>query len=420
MSDPITNTDSDLTAAILDCDAAELAIENAGDTEKLKDLAEFGKRLTKYAIMMINQQDRVKQEARDQSPELAPVQQPNPMQPNPAPTLAVPVTPPPRSIRARVIHQNQAEAPADAEALSNDPSGTGGNSGNIEEAEADDCSVDTSAAVIRGGRSKRRIFGPSALWGRSRVRRSNDADVATALRAETVEEHTSEAATMDEHDDALAAPGVAPDAMGSSNVAVASIGSSNDDVILPPSTTRPVDYDGSLKQSQLFASTGRTRMALNERLPKLGLKSSFGQGVVSGKEGTISHLTLSSKWNNLPYHDGERLQWYVGEGPIRLKKASPLDPLLHAQDDGGVPIFWAVKQLGGGDLCHYIGHWVCVRFERLAQAANEDEKMIFKKEGRSALLEFEFVTFDDELDWNMFKNEVPRTVRFGAIKKEGK
>ena len=422
MSEPVATTDSDLTAAILDCDAAELAIENSGDREKLRELAEFGKRLAKYAIMMINQQDRIKQEgASDQFPQVAPVQ-PYPAQPVPAPPAVVTPLPVSRA-RARTIHQNQAVAPDAAvpdRALSKAPSGTDGNSNSAQEVEAEDSSVDTSAAELLGNRPKRRIFGPSALWGRNRARHSNDVDVATVLRAENVEENSSDAAAMDNDDDVLAAPDVPPAAVGTGNVAVANVGScKSDDEILPPSTTRPVDYDGSLKQSQLFASTGRTRMVLNERLPQLGLKSSFGQGVVSGKGGTISHLTLSSKWNNLPYHDGERLQWYVGEGPIRLKKASPLDPHLRAQDDGGVPIFWAVQQPGGGDLCHYIGHWKCVRFERLAQASNEDEKMIFKKEGRSALLEFEFAMFDDEVDWNMFKNEVS-TVKVEAIKKQGK
>ena len=79
---------------------------------------------------------------------------------------------------------------------------------------------------------------------------------------------------------------------------------------------------------------------------------------------------------------------------------------------GAADVFvWSENQKGGSSLCHYVGHWKCVRFDRLTQPSNEDDKMIIKQKGRSALLEFVFVDFDDDLDCAMLRMETPAPKR---------
>ena len=141
-------------------------------------------------------------------------------------------------------------------------------------------------------------------------------------------------------------------------------------------------------------------MVLSERLHTLRLTAKFRQGVVSKNGTNVSHLTLQTKWNDVPFDENGRLQWWVGEGPNRLALASPLDPNRYAQPTTGRPIFWAVTSKGGA-LCHYVGHWVCVRFDVLPEAPTQEDKMILKKQGRQALLEFAFVKFDQDLSQNM-------------------
>jgi hypothetical protein len=148
---------------------------------------------------------------------------------------------------------------------------------------------------------------------------------------------------------------------------------------------------GVLVQSSLRRSVGQTRFVLNQRLSRLGLSFKFSQGVVAQKGGNISHLTLGQGWNFLPLEKNDRLQWWVGEGPKRLVLASPLDPGRYAQTS--IPIFWAMPAKEGGALCHYVGHWMCVRFAHA--------KTVITKKPRQALLEFQFERFDDVLSKKM-------------------
>ena len=83
-------TDANLTALLLGSDAASLAIENSGDSDILKGLAEFGRKLTKYANMII-EQDRMKQESL-RMPMAAPARRASVAEPDPASVITV--TPP--------------------------------------------------------------------------------------------------------------------------------------------------------------------------------------------------------------------------------------------------------------------------------------------------------------------------------------
>ena len=98
-------------------------------------------------------------------------------------------------------------------------------------------------------------------------------------------------------------------------------------------------YNGRLRESKLRRSAGKTRKVLNKHLDKLGLTASFANGVVSKHGNHVSHITLSDKWNHLPYDSHETLEWWLGEGLHRLGLASPLNPQKFQQSP--IPIFWA-------------------------------------------------------------------------------
>jgi len=148
---------------------------------------------------------------------------------------------------------------------------------------------------------------------------------------------------------------------------------------------------GDLADSTLRHSVGRTRKTLNMNLDFLGLTANFCLGVIS-KRGSqrVSHITLSSKWNNLPRNTEETLEWWLGEGKRRINLASPLDPSKYEQPREGLPVFWARKQAAQGSaLCHYIGHFRCIKFQKCSLA--------MKGEPRQALIEFAFVKFNESL-----------------------
>lgn len=146
-----------------------------------------------------------------------------------------------------------------------------------------------------------------------------------------------------------------------------------------------------IEDCALQRSVGHTRQVLNKHLAALGLMY-FGQTVLSCRNGRISHLTLNLDWNDLPQDQSGRLQWWLGKGPTRLAKVQPLNVSQHP-DQPAIPIFWAEKQKRagkGGALCRYVGHFKCVTFDTTYS------KVMYKKEAQ-ALLEFEFVHFDEVL-----------------------
>jgi len=199
---------------------------------------------------------------------------------------------------------------------------------------------------------------------------------------------------------------IAPEVVSSSFSSSSSNSSGVPSLVQNPASLLPrprAGYDGTIKKSKLRRSEGQPRSLLNKRLRSLGLTCAFGQPVVSSNGPRISHLTLNSKWNDLPFTEQDCLQYWLGDGAKRLSLASPLDPARYIQHDTGIPIFWAVNSNEpGGARCYYVGHWICVRFYLFDQTQNNDErKMIHKKKDRQALLEFDFVRFDENLARNM-------------------
>lgn len=154
-------------------------------------------------------------------------------------------------------------------------------------------------------------------------------------------------------------------------------------------------FSGDIEDSKIPRSVGKTRKVLNKHLEKLGLTACFTNGVVSKHGQDVSHLTFSNEWNDLPFDTSETFEWWLGVGATRLDLASPLDPnQYYTQPKNAVPIFWACKQdKGGGSLCHYIGHFRCIRFEK--------RKVNFKDQARQALIEFKFEHFDASLSQTM-------------------
>lgn len=153
-------------------------------------------------------------------------------------------------------------------------------------------------------------------------------------------------------------------------------------------------HSGSLKTSELRRSVGKTRTTLNKHLRELGLTSPFAVSAISKKGQKVSHVTLNTKWNLIPKNETEPLEWWLGEGPSRLNLASPLDPSQFEQSARGIPIFWAcppTKGKGGGDRCHYIGHYRCVEFQRFATP------ILVKDKARQALIGFQFVRFNETM-----------------------
>lgn len=142
-----------------------------------------------------------------------------------------------------------------------------------------------------------------------------------------------------------------------------------------------MDYKGDLEGSRLSRSVGRTRKILNVYLKDLGLTAKFSNAAIAKHRNAISHITLDHKWNDLPFNRHEPLKWWIGEGASRLAWASVLDPSQHEQPAQGVPVFWATNP-GNEGLCHYIGHFRCIKFERLTA--------IIKNKPRQALLQFAF------------------------------
>lgn len=151
---------------------------------------------------------------------------------------------------------------------------------------------------------------------------------------------------------------------------------------------RPLEpgYDGSLAQSQLQRSYGRTRTQLNRNLKDLGLSALFGVPIVSSSGGVISHITLNEKWNYLPRKKENCLELWLGEGETRVSRVRCLDPSYVIQSGEGVPIFWAcASKKKGGDLCYYVGHFRCTSFVKV--------EVMMKNRRRQALLKFEFLKF---------------------------
>jgi len=167
------------------------------------------------------------------------------------------------------------------------------------------------------------------------------------------------------------------------------------DKTLSHQSTRIQPSQVGINNTHMRRSIGHTRDVLNRHLAELKLDC-FGQGVVSGKGGRISHLTLTMDWNDLPMNEQGRLQWYLGKGQRRLSLAQPLDPEVYQQKP--LPIFWAEKQKKkGGSLCFYVGHFQCVRFEKNLHVSY--------KQDAQALLEFEFQYFDRDLTHKLSKLE---------------
>jgi hypothetical protein len=159
-------------------------------------------------------------------------------------------------------------------------------------------------------------------------------------------------------------------------------------------------HSGRLSTCSLKISEGRTRVELSKHIARLGLRAKFSQGAASTykknplDKSNISHITLNSGWNHLPKNESESLEWWLGEGNRRLQLVSSLDPTQYKQSKRGIPIFWAEKRPGGkkgGDPCHYVGHYRCVQLHHCTRPT------IMKGEPRQALLEFQFVRFDENL-----------------------
>ena len=172
---------------------------------------------------------------------------------------------------------------------------------------------------------------------------------------------------------------------------------STEDIVLPPD-----GYKGTLRESQLKRSVGLTRAALNQHIKELGLTTKFGQGAISKTGNIVSHVTLSPKYQYLPYSSHEKLQMWLGVGKNRWKFAIPLSPKSSdpPQHHPAIPIFWAAKPHGkgtGAHLCHYVGNFRCVKFEKW------DEIQLKMDSPRQALLEFKFVSFDQNIAIKMAK-----------------
>jgi hypothetical protein len=148
---------------------------------------------------------------------------------------------------------------------------------------------------------------------------------------------------------------------------------------------------GDLKSSHLERSVGRTRAVLNKYLDNLCLMAKFGMGVVSKQSNRVSHLTFNNAWNHLPRTQDETLEYWLGEGTHRLALVSPLDPSIQEQPEEGIPVFWACDKKHGGALCHYVGHFRCIGLTKT------DTAVMLIKKARQALIEFEFIKFDDSL-----------------------
>jgi hypothetical protein len=154
----------------------------------------------------------------------------------------------------------------------------------------------------------------------------------------------------------------------------------------------PPGCKGDLKSCRLQRSVGRTRVVLNKYLDSLCLVAKFGMGVVSKQGNRVSHLTLNNTWNYLPRTQDETLEWWLREGAHRLTLASPLDPSIQKQPKEGIPIFWACdNNRQGGALCHYIGHFRCIGLTKT------DTAVMMLEYARQALIEFEFIKFDESL-----------------------
>jgi len=120
----------------------------------------------------------------------------------------------------------------------------------------------------------------------------------------------------------------------------------------------------------------------------LGLTSKFSNGVISKHGNQVSHVTFHHKWNDIPQHAGQTLEWWLGVGEKRLELALPLDPAQQDQPKDGIPVFWSCQQqFRGGALCHYVGHFRCIKFEKC--------KLTHKGEPRQALIEFGFIKFQE-------------------------
>ena len=180
---------------------------------------------------------------------------------------------------------------------------------------------------------------------------------------------------------------------GSSSNPVSSCGNLPQEDSPTPRLLSP-GYKGNLKDSHCSRSVGLTRHVLNEHLDELGLSTCFGQSVISKRGAVVSQITLNTAWNDLPQTNAETLEWWLGEGKKRFALTDPLDPTNYP-NQRAIPIFWATRgksKVGGSAmLCHYVGHFRCIRRVRL------QKEILYKKRSRQALIELQFVKFDSDL-----------------------
>ena len=151
----------------------------------------------------------------------------------------------------------------------------------------------------------------------------------------------------------------------------------------------PPGCKGDWKRSQLERSVGRTRAVFNECLDILCLMAKFGMGVVCKQGNRVSHLTLNRTTLGI-ICPGDTTKLARRRNPASDFDI-PVGSFHSKQPEEVVPIFWACDNKHGGALCHYVGHY------RYIGLTKTDSAVMLLKNARQALIEFEFIQFDESL-----------------------
>jgi hypothetical protein len=147
------------------------------------------------------------------------------------------------------------------------------------------------------------------------------------------------------------------------------------------------NFSESSSKITLPHSCGRPRVAMNSLLyENHGFFAKFSQAAFCMKDGRISHLVLTSKWNKFARRQSEMQELYVGTGAHRERRARIL-----AAVDRPLPLFLDPNE---NDRCiYYIGHW-----KPLSNTVEYfDPPLHVMGEDRCMHIKFKFCRYDDGL-----------------------
>ena len=155
------------------------------------------------------------------------------------------------------------------------------------------------------------------------------------------------------------------------------------------------------KTIQIRHSCGRPREAMNDLLhQKHGIFGHFGQCAFGTFNRKLSHIVLTSKWNQFCTHRSDHQQIYVGTGKGRQLHAEAL-----SETRGPIPLFFDPKN--AKTCIFYVGHWQVIPSSIVWFRGDQT---LYLGMPRRMYAELKFIKFDERLAETIAATEDERVI----------